>query len=293
MGRRCRKQYPNLLISPKLQGLSASITGRGIIRQFSSTPALAVRKPHVRPQISKASLAAKEKRRALKARKSLYENEKMPLLEAVRVLQAVEVSRPHATYELTVKTQMGKGIPVPRGRINMPREPKPKLKDKVLVFADGRQADEARRAGADIVGGSELIEGVASGRITASTFLCTPALLRTIAPRLGRILGPRGLMPSERRGTVTEDIAGYLKKIQHSSEWKGDKAGTIRTAIAKMHFPPHDVVKNAQFFMTAVRKATGNITERNAAAESTKPTNAILKVILSSTQGPGIQISDL
>lgn len=65
-------------------------------------------------------------------------------------------------------------------------------------------------------------------------FLCTPALIRAITPKLGRVLGPRGLMPSERRGTVTEDIANYIRRLKGTSEWKGDKAGTIRAPIAKV-----------------------------------------------------------
>ena len=167
-------------------------------------------------------------------------------------MQAVEAARPFATYELTIKTQMGRGSTIPKGRINLPREAKEKTKDRVLVFAEGRQAEEAKRAGAEFVGGAEMIEGVrvdlalsrfrtpvniiqvANGKYPATVILCTPALIRTISPRLGRILGPKGLMPSERRGTVTDDIAGFFRRIQGSSEWKGDKAGTIRSAIAKV-----------------------------------------------------------
>lgn len=73
-----------------------------------------------------------------------------------------------------------------------------------------------------------------SGRHQATLFLCTPALIRAISPRLGRVLGPRGLMPSERRGTVLEDVGGYIRRLQGSSEWKGDKAGTIRLPIARV-----------------------------------------------------------
>jgi large subunit ribosomal protein L1 len=65
-------------------------------------------------------------------------------------------------------------------------------------------------------------------------YLCTPDLIRPVAARLGRVLGPLGLMPSERRGTVTEDIAGYVRKLQGTSEWKGDKTGSIRQPIAKV-----------------------------------------------------------
>lgn len=65
-------------------------------------------------------------------------------------------------------------------------------------------------------------------------YLCTPDLIRAITPKLGRVLGPRGLMPSERRGTVTDDVAGYIRRLKGTIEWKGDKAGTIRAPIAKV-----------------------------------------------------------
>ena len=75
---------------------------------------------------------------------------------------------------------------------------------------------------------------MASGRIQATLFLSTPTLVKTISQRLGRVLGPRGLMPSERRGTVTDDVAGYIRRLQGTTEWKGDKDGTVRTPIAKV-----------------------------------------------------------
>jgi large subunit ribosomal protein L1 len=88
------------------------------------------------------------------------------VLVSIRLIikQAVEVGRPNATYELIVKTAMPRGSAIPKGRVSLPREPKPKAKDKVLVFADGKAAEEAKKAGADIVGGAELVEGVESVR---------------------------------------------------------------------------------------------------------------------------------
>ncbi|KAI0931451.1 hypothetical protein AcW1_001151 [Taiwanofungus camphoratus] len=221
----------------------------------------------------------------------------MTLEDAVAVLRAVEVASPNATYELVVKTEMKKGTTIPKGRFSLPREAKQQNRDRILVFADGKQAEEARQAGADIVGGPELVDGVISGRHQASLFLCTPALIRAITPKLGRVLGPRGLMPSERRGTVTDNIVGFIKKLKGTSEWRGDKAGTIRTPIAKLHFPLEDVIKNVRYFLSVVKRATGN--QRDPAAEkdkkdtSKKPPTAITRVILSSRQGPGIQISDV
>ena len=76
------------------------------------------------------------------------------------VMQAVEVGSPNATYELVIKTAMPRGSAIPKGRVSLPREPKAKPKDKVLVFADGKAAEDAKKAGAEIVGGAELVEGV-------------------------------------------------------------------------------------------------------------------------------------
>ena len=148
---------------------------------------------------------------------------------------------------------MPKGTTIPKGRLTWPREAKSQSEERVLVFAEGRQADEAKRAGAHIVGGLELVDDVSTllrpprshltssqilnGRHNPTTILCVPNLLRSITPKLGRVLGPRGLMPSERRGTVTEDIAGYIQRMHGSVEWKGDKNGTIRTAIGKVRNP--------------------------------------------------------
>ncbi|KAH8119962.1 ribosomal protein L1 [Phellopilus nigrolimitatus] len=263
------------------------------IRHFSSSKPAYIRKVKPRPAPTKAKLAARERKKALKARKNIYEHEKMPLADAIKILRAVEVARPNSTFELVVKTAMKRGSTIPKGRINLPREAKPKSKDRVLAFAEGRQAEEAKRAGVEFVGGTELIEGVINGRYPATIYLCTPSLIRAITPKLGRILGPRGLMPSERRGTVTEDIAGYLRRISVSSEWKGDKAGTIRSAIAKMSFPVEDVIRNVRHFLSVVKAATGNTVDKSDQSKSgPKPVNAITRVVLSSTQGPGIQVSD-
>lgn len=135
--------------------------------------AVAIRVP------SKKSLAAKAKRKAATAAKADEQLEKLSLADAIAVLrvghsksrldgthtngsllQAVEVASPNATYELFIKTEIKSGIAVPKGRVNLPREAKPKTEDKVLVFAEGREAEEAKNAGAHFVGGTELIDGV-------------------------------------------------------------------------------------------------------------------------------------
>lgn len=223
----------------------------------SSVPVFARKKKiNAPPAISKKKMQAKERRRELKRiqkTQGAYEAEKMTLVDAIRTLrvsipniislhffhdflfQAVDISHPNATYELVIKTMLGRGSVPPRGRLNLPYSPKPAREDKILVFADGRAAEAAKAAGADIVGGSDLIEGIITGRLQANVILATPAMIRTIAPRLGRVLGPKGLMPTERRGTVMEDPATYIRKLKGTTQWAGDKAGTIRSPIGKVH----------------------------------------------------------
>jgi len=242
---------------------------------------------------SKKAMAAKVRRRAAKEARRVDHSDDMSLDAAIAVLRAVEVARPRACYELFVKADLrGGGIAVPKGRINIPREPKPKPEDTVLVFAEGRQAEEAKRAGAQIVGGVELIEGILSSRLKANTILCTPALIRAITPRLGRFLGPMGLMPTERRGTVTDDVEGYIKRIKSSSEWKADRAGNIRMPIARMDFSIEDVVKNFRYVMDAIKRVTGNVKLRDTREDNQRKVIPIMKVTLSSRSAPGIPISD-
>ncbi|KAF9786756.1 ribosomal protein L1 [Thelephora terrestris] len=264
-----------------------------LLRQFNTTSVLFARREKKIPTPTKKQLAAKARKKALKVRKHIYDAEKMPLQDAIAVLRAVEVARPNATLELTVKTAMPKGTTIPKGRLTWPREAKPRTEERVLVFAEGRLAEEAKRAGAHIVGGLELVDDIINGRHNPTTILCVPSLLRSITPKLGRLLGPKGLMPSERRGTVTEDIAGYIRRMQGSVEWKGDKDGTIRAAVAKITWPLEDITKNFRYFSGVVKKATGNARDPEAEAKGQgRQVNPLTRIVLSSSQGPAIQIAD-
>ncbi|GLB35732.1 putative ribosomal protein [Lyophyllum shimeji] len=267
-------------------------------RQFATTQVLsAKRQKQSKIRIpSKKAAAAKARRKAAIATKAVDRSEFLTLADAISVLRAVEVARPNSTLDLYVKTEIKNGVAVPKGRVNLPREAKAMSEDKILVFAEGRQAEEAKKAGAHFVGGPELIDGVINNRFKATTILCTPDLIKAITPRLGRVLGPLGLMPSERRGTVTDDIAGYIQRIRGTSEWRADKTGNIHMPIALMNFPVEDAVKNIRHFMASVKRVTGNTKEaedsRKLKNSGAKPVTNILKVMLSSRQGPGIRILD-
>ncbi|KAF7302612.1 Mitochondrial 54S ribosomal protein [Mycena chlorophos] len=266
-------------------------------RQFSTTRAVFAKKQTSTRRIpSKKAMAAKARRRAAKEAKLVDHSDDMGLEAAIAVLRAAEVSRPRGCFELFVKADLrgsGGGISVPKGRINMPFEPKPRAEDTIMVFAEGRQAEEAKRAGAQIVGGAEMIDGVLSGRLRANTILCTPALIRTITPRLGRFLGPQGLMPAARRGTVTDDVEAYIRRVKNSSEWKSDRLGNIRMPIGRMDFPIENVVKNFRYVMDSIKRVTGNVKLRSEAREENqRKVIPIKKVTLSTRSTPGIPIVD-
>ncbi|KAF8079066.1 ribosomal protein L1-like protein [Lyophyllum atratum] len=267
-------------------------------RQFTTTQILsAKRQKQSKIRVpSKKAAAAKARRKGAIAAKAIDRSEFLTLSDAIAVLRAVEVASPNSTLDLYVKTDIRNGVAVPKGRVNLPREAKAMSEDKILVFAEGRQAEEAKRAGAHFVGGPELIDGIINNRFKATTILCTPDLIRAITPKLGRVLGPLGLMPSERRGTVTDDIAGYIQRIRGTSEWRADKTGNIHMPIALMTFPIEDMLKNIRHFMASVKRVTGNTKEaddsRKLKNSGAKPVTNIAKVVLSSRQGPGIQILD-
>ncbi|KIY46339.1 ribosomal protein L1 [Fistulina hepatica ATCC 64428] len=223
--------------------------------------------------------------------------ESLPLNEAIKVLRSTEVAYPNTAYHLFVKTQVGNGVAVPKGRITWPRDAKPKAEETIVVFAEGKQAGDAKRAGATKVGGMELVEDILNSKVRPTTVLCTSALIKPITPKLGRFLGPMGLMPSTRRGTVTDDVGGYIRRLQGSSEWRADKTGNIRTTVAMMHFPANDVVKNFRHFIQSLKEATGHVADKSSSARrnkaaSPKPVTPILRVLLGSKHGPTIRISD-
>lgn len=122
---------------------------------------------------------------------------------------------------------------VPRGRIVFPNAVKRAKSDSILVFAEPRMAELSKAAGAEFAGGMELVEDVVSGKIRPTMVLATPALAKQIAKPLGKVLGPLGLMPAERRGTVMDDPASHIMGTKESQQWSSDKQGVIRTAVAK------------------------------------------------------------
>ncbi len=151
---------------------------------------------------------------------------------------------------------------------------------RVAVFARGAKADEAKAAGADIVGAEDLMETIQSGKIEFDRCIATPDLMPLVG-RLGKILGPRNLMPNPKVGTVTMDVKTAVEAAKGGEvQFKVEKAGVIHAGIGKVSFTEDKLAQNVRAFVDAVSKA--------------KPTGAkgtyVKKVSLSSTMGPGVSV---
>jgi large subunit ribosomal protein L1 len=151
---------------------------------------------------------------------------------------------------------------------------------RVGVFARGPKADEARAAGADIVGAEDLLEIVQGGKIEFDRCIATPDMMPLVG-RLGKVLGPRGLMPNPKVGTVTMDVAGAVKAAKGGAvEFRVEKAGIIHGGVGKASFDNEKLAQNIKAFADAVLKA--------------KPTGAkgqyFERIALSSTMGPGVRV---
>lgn len=151
---------------------------------------------------------------------------------------------------------------------------------RVAVFAKGEKAAEAQAAGADIVGAEDLVARIQEGQIDFDVAVATPDMMGLVG-KLGRILGPKGLMPNPKAGTVTFEVGKAVKEIKAGKvEYRVDKAGIIHVPIGKASFPVEHLSENFQVLMEAVIKA------KPAAAKGTY----LKRVVVSSTMGPGIKV---
>lgn len=152
---------------------------------------------------------------------------------------------------------------------------------RVAVFAKGPKAEEAQKAGADIVGAEDLMERIQAGDMPFDRCIATPDMMGLVG-RVGKILGPRGLMPNPKLGTVTLDVAAAVKAVKGGQvEYRTEKAGVVHSGIGRVSFDEKSLLENVQAFVDVVIKA------RPAGAKGTY----IKKMTLSSTMGPGVMFA--
>ncbi len=153
---------------------------------------------------------------------------------------------------------------------------------RVLVFASGESVKEAEEAGADYVGGEDLGKKVQEGWLEFDAVVATPDMMKVVG-KLGRVLGPRGMMPNPKIGTVTPDVAKAVEEIKSGKvEFRVDKAGNIHSAVGRMSFEPDQLEENAQALIDAVLKAQ----------PSASKGKYLKAAYLSSTMGPGIKLDE-
>ena len=203
-----------------------------------------------------------------------------PLDEAIRLIKA----NSKAKFDETVEMSLNLGIDprhadqMVRGLTNLPNGTGKTV--RVGVFARGPKAEEAKAAGADVVGAEDLAEKIQAGEIAFDRCVATPDMMGVVG-RLGKILGPRGLMPNPRLGTVTMDVKGAVTAAKGGQvEFRAEKAGIIHAGIGKVSFDEAKLLENAKALADAVQKA------RPAGAKGTYMKAAAV----SSTMGPGIRV---
>jgi large subunit ribosomal protein L1 len=219
-------------------------------------------------------------KRNLAVRDGLDRNKAYAIDEAIKVLK----TRSKVKFDETVEISMNLGVDpkhadqMVRGVCNLPNGSG--RTSRVAVFARGAKAEEAKAAGADVVGAEELVDEVSKGTINFDRCIATPDMMGLVG-RLGKVLGPRGLMPNPRVGTVTMDVASAVQGAKGGSvEFRVEKAGIVHAGVGKASFTEQALVENIKAFVDAVAKA--------------KPSGAkgtyIKKVSVSSTMGPGLKV---
>jgi large subunit ribosomal protein L1 len=219
-------------------------------------------------------------KRTYAIREGVDRNKAYAVDEAVKAIK----TRAKAKFDETIEIAMNLGVDpkhadqMVRGVCNLPNGSG--RTQRVAVFARGAKADEAKAAGADVVGAEDLVDTVSKGTINFDRCIATPDMMGLVG-RLGKVLGPRGLMPNPRVGTVTMDVTQAVKDAKGGAvEFRVEKAGIVQGGVGKASFTEKALVENIRAFVDAVVKA------RPAGAKGTY----VKKVSLASSQGPGMKI---
>jgi large subunit ribosomal protein L1 len=224
---------------------------------------------------------AKQGKRLRELRASIDPERAYPLDEAIALIKRAATAR----FDESVEVALNLGVDprhadqMVRGTADLPHGTGKTV--RVAVFARGDKAEEARAAGADLVGAEDLAQAVQEGEINFDRCIATPDMM-TIVGRLGKILGPRGLMPNPKLGTVTQDVIGAVNAAKAGQvEFRVEKAGIVHGGVGKASFEPASLLNNVRAFVDAIVKA------KPGGAKGTY----IKRISLSSSMGPGIRLN--
>ena len=202
-------------------------------------------------------------------------------IDAIKILKENKYAKFNETLDVAINlgidpNKTDQGI---RGVTNLPKGTGKSI--KIAVLTKGDKQTEAKEAGADLVGENELIESIASGKIAFDLLIASPDMMPSVG-KVAKILGPKGLMPNPKLGTVTQDIATAVKNAKSGQvQFKNDKAGIVHAGIGKMNFDDNDLLENLKFFYTSINKSK---------PESVKG-SFIKKVTIASTMGVGLEVN--
>ena len=219
-------------------------------------------------------------KRLKKAYEAVDRNKLYPIVDAIKLVKQHATSKFDETIEVAVNLGVDPrhADQMVRGVVTLPNGTGRTL--RVGVFARGAKADEAKAAGADIVGAEDLVEKVQGGTIEFDRCIATPDMMPLVG-RLGKVLGPRGMMPNPKVGTVTMDVTTAIKGAKGGSvEFRVEKAGIVQAGIGKASFSEEKLVENVKALVDAVSKA------KPAGSKGTY----IQRVAVSSTMGPGVKV---
>ena len=219
-------------------------------------------------------------KRLKNAREGIDREKLYPVAEAIKMVK----ERAKSKFDETIEISLNLGVDprhadqMVRGVVTLPHGTGRTL--RVGVFARGPKAEEAKAAGADVVGAEDLFEKVQAGQIDFDRCIATPDMMPLVG-RLGKVLGPRGMMPNPKIGTVTMDVTGAVKGAKGGSvEFRVEKAGIVQAGIGKASFSEEKLVENIKALVDAVSKA------KPAGAKGTY----LQRVAVSSTMGPGVKV---
>lgn len=223
---------------------------------------------------------AKTGKRLRKGYENINRDAFYPLKDAVKMVKGAPKAKFDETIEIAINLDVDPrhADQMVRGVVSLPNGTGKTV--RVAVFAKGDKAEDAKKAGADVVGADDLFEKVNKGEIDFDRVIATPDMMGLVG-RLGKVLGPRGLMPNPKLGTVTADVAKAVKEVKGGQvEFRAEKTGIVHAGVGKASFSEDQIAENVRAFFDAIMKA--------------KPSGAkgtfVKKVSISSTMGPGVKL---